>query len=449
MSAVSTPNAPASGPAADAPVTVRTVFGLWWPLAASWLLMGFELPVVSAVMARLAQPTLSLAAYGAIVFPLALIIESPIIMLLSASTALSKDAASYRLIRRFMFVAGGALTLVHIAIAFTPLYDWLIGRVMGVPAVVAEHGRIGLQIMTPWTLSIAYRRFQQGVLIRNGHSRAIGIGTGVRLGTNVAVLGIAWALGTLPGIVAGALAVALGVVAEAVYAGLRVRPVLREHVLAAPAQDPPLTQARFMRFYMPLMLTPVLMFLAMPLTSAAMSRMPQAIDSLAAWPVIMGLVFTLRSVCFGLNEVVVAMLERPGSAPALRAFTRRLAFATSAALGVLAVTPLGALWFGKVSALAPRLVTLALPGLWIAFLLPAITAWQSLYQGTLVHAHATRGVTEAIVVYLLTVIAVLAAGAAVTGLPGLYAGLAATTIGNAAQMAWLWRAARARNALPA
>ena len=449
MSAATSPTPPAAGLPADTPVTVRTVFGLWWPLAASWLLMGFELPVVSAVMARLAEPTLSLAAYGAIVFPLALIIESPIIMLLSASTALSRDAASYRLIRRFMFMAGGVLTLVHVAIAFTPLYDWLIGRVMGVPAVVAEHGRIGLQIMIPWTLSIAYRRFQQGVLIRNGHSRAVGVGTGVRLGASVAVLAVAYTMGTVPGIVAGTLAVALGVVAEAVYAGFRVHPVLRERIWPAPAQDPPLDHARFMRFYTPLMVTPVLMFLAMPLTSAAMSRMPRPIDSLAAWPVIMGLVFTLRSVCFGLNEVVVAMLERPGSAPALAAFTRRLALGTSAALGLMAVTPLGALWFGRVSALPTPLVELALPGLWIAFLLPAITAWQSLYQGTLVHAHATRGVTEAIVIYLLTVIAVLAIGARVPGLPGLYVGLAATTIGNAAQTAWLWRGARVRSALPA
>ncbi len=436
-------------PARPAPVTVRTVFETWWPLAASWLLMGFELPVVSAVMARLPEATLSLAAYGAIVFPLSLLIESPIIMLLSASTALSRDETSYRLIRRFVFLAGGALTLVHVAIAFTPLYDWLIGHVMGVPAVVAEHGRIGLRIMTPWTLSIAFRRFQQGVLIRNGQSGAVGVGTGVRLGTNVVVLGIAWSHGHVPGIVAGTTAVALGVIAEAVYAGYRVRPVLRDHVWPAPAQAQPLGWPRFMRFYLPLMVTPVLMFVAMPLTSAAMSRMPHAIDSLAAWPVVMGLVFSLRSVCFGLNEVVVALLERPGALPALRAFTRRLALSTSAGLALLAATPLGAFWFGGVSALEPKLVALALPGLWVAFLLPAITAFQSLYQGTLVHAHATRGVTEAIVAYLATVIAVLAAGSRIPGLPGLYVGLAATTIGNGVQTLWLWRRARALEAAPA
>ena len=46
--------------------------------------MGLELPVVSAVMARLPQPEVSLAAYGGLVFPTALLIESPIIMLLAS-----------------------------------------------------------------------------------------------------------------------------------------------------------------------------------------------------------------------------------------------------------------------------------------------------------------------------------------------------------------------------
>jgi len=36
----------------------------WWPLAASWLLMGAELPALIAVVARLPDPAINLAAYG-------------------------------------------------------------------------------------------------------------------------------------------------------------------------------------------------------------------------------------------------------------------------------------------------------------------------------------------------------------------------------------------------
>ena len=69
------------------PLDQQTIFRTWLPLAASWLLMGAELPLLSAVVARLADPDIHLAAYSGIVFPLALVIESPIIML--NSTALN------------------------------------------------------------------------------------------------------------------------------------------------------------------------------------------------------------------------------------------------------------------------------------------------------------------------------------------------------------------------
>ncbi|MFN4218252.1 MAG: hypothetical protein ACK4HB_03105, partial [Candidatus Bipolaricaulia bacterium] len=68
-----------------APLTLSRIVRAWWPLAASWALMGLELPAVSAVVARLPEPQINLAAYG-VVFALSMIIESPIIMLLAAST---------------------------------------------------------------------------------------------------------------------------------------------------------------------------------------------------------------------------------------------------------------------------------------------------------------------------------------------------------------------------
>jgi len=217
----------------------------WAPLAASWLFMGLELPLVSAVIARLPQPTIGLAAYGGVVFPLALLIESPVIMLLSASTALSRDESSYRIGRRIMLALGGGFTALHALVAFTPLYDLLARHALGIPEAVVEPARVGLRIMTPWTIAIAYRRFQQGVLIRFGRSREVGIGTAVRLGTNALVLGLGAAAGTWPGIAVGTAAVALGVIAEAAYAGWRVRPARYGPLRAAPPASPPLTTRRF------------------------------------------------------------------------------------------------------------------------------------------------------------------------------------------------------------
>ncbi len=185
---------------------------MWWPLAASWMLMGLELPLVTAVMARLANPEVHLAAYGGIVFPLSLLIEAPVIMILVASTALCKDWPAYKLVRNFIFSLGALLTLVHMLVAFTPVYGIIVHDVLGAPDIIVEPARLGLQCMTPWTLSIAVRRFLQGVIIRAGRTRLIGLGTAVRLFISSIVLFAGLAAEIYPGIVVATVAMASGVV---------------------------------------------------------------------------------------------------------------------------------------------------------------------------------------------------------------------------------------------
>lgn len=423
------------------PLSLRDVFLSWLPLAGSWLLMGLELPIVSAVMARLPHATVSLAAYGGVVFPVALLIESPILMLLTASTALARDRHAYAVVRRFMWIAGGLLTLLHVLLAFTPLFDVVAGKLIGVPEPVLEPARMGLRIMLPWSMAIAYRRTQQGLLIRFGRARAVTLGTLVRLGTLTGVLALGSGLGTLPGIVVGTAAVAAGVVAEAVFARIAVMPVRRGPLAEAAVSSPPLAMGAFLKFYTPLMLTPLLNFIGMPLAASAMSRMPQALESLAVWPVLSGATFTLRSVGFAYNEVVVALLDRARPIPALRRFAWILGSITSGLLLVGALTPLGYAWFHRGAALPDGLAMMAWRALIVLVPLGAVAVWQSLHQGALVHAHRTRVITESMAVLLVATTTVLGIGLAWRSVPGLPVAAAGLAAGGLAQVAWLtWRA---------
>jgi hypothetical protein len=421
---------------------VRRIVHTWWPLAVSWLLMAVESPAINALVARLAEPQIHLAAFGGVVWPLALIIESPIIMLLSASTALSKDWDSYLRLRRFMMRAGALLSAVHVLIAFTPLYTIVVVELIGAPAEIVEPARVGLMIMTPWTWCIAYRRFNQGMLIRFGHSRAVGVGTLVRLSADGVVLAIGYVVGTIPGTVVAASVLVAGVVSEAIYAKLRVRPVVRGQLRQAAPVGQPLTFRAFSGFYTPLAVTSMLRLLVQPIGSAALSRMPGALESLAVWPVVSGFVFLLRSLGFAYNEVVIALLDEPGAAHNLRRFTAALAALTTVLLLVIAATPLATLWFGQVSALSSRLVTLACQGLWVALPMPGLSVLLSWYQGAIVHSRRTRGVTEAVGIFLLTSSAILWAGVAWGEVTGLLVGLAAFTAGSLAQTMWLWQRSR-------
>jgi hypothetical protein len=389
------------------------------------------------VIARLPDPRINLAAYGGIVFPLALIIESPIIMLLSASVALCKDWASYRKVRTYMMVAGATLTLLHGLIAFTPLYYVIVRGVLGAPEAIIEPARIGLCIMLPWTWTIAYRRFNQGILIRFGHSRTVGAGTIVRLTADLLVLMIGLALGSVSGIVVATTAVAVAVTSEAIFAGIKVQPVLRNELAPAPRVTPPLSYRAFFAFYVPLVLTSLLSLLAQPIGSAALSRMPDPLSSLAVWPVVTGLVFMVRGLGIAFNEVVVALLDHAGARPILRRFTRILTAGTTAILVLLAATPLSRVWFAGVSALPPDLVAMAIIALWLALPMPALSTLQSWLQGNLLHRRRTRGITESVVVYLATSAIILIGGVAWGGVAGLYVGMVALVLSSASQTLWL------------
>ncbi len=400
--------------------------------------MGLELPTLSAFVARLPNPTINLAAYGGIVFPIALIIESPIIMLLAASTALSKDTASYQLIRRFMMVTAAGLTSLHIVIAFTPLYYFVAESLLGAPQEIVEPGRIGLMIMTPWTWSIAYRRFNQGVLIRYKHSKKVGIGTVVRLSADLIVLLAGYYIGTIQGIIVATCAVAAGVISEAVYSGIVVRPVIQKQLRAMPAVKPPLTLINFLRFYFPLVLTSLLNLLVLPLGSAALSRMPVNLTSLAVWPVLSGLTFMFRSLGVAYNEVVVALLEEPLSTQNLRRFSIILTAFTSSLILITALTPLSQMWFHLISGLEPQLADMAVIGLMIAIPTAGFAVLQSWFQGLILYGGRTRGITEAVVIFLVSCSILLWIGVTRGLVPGLYWGMAALTVAMFLQTLWLW-----------
>lgn len=423
-------------------LSTRKIFTTWWPLAFSWLLMSVEIPALSAVIARLANPEVNLAAYGGIVFPVALIIEAPVIMLLAASTALCVHYQAYRQVWKFMMTAGAVLTAAHALVAFTPLYDLVTRRIIGAPEEIIAPAQIGLQLMLPWTWSIAYRRFHQGLMIRYGYSRAVGMGTIVRLVSGGAILLAGYHIGRFPGVAVGAAAQGLAVLCEAIYSGWRARVVIRE-ILPVQPVDQPLTWAAFFQFYIPLALTSFITLIWQPIGSAAMSRMPAPLQSLAVWPAVSGISFLLRSPGLAFNEVAVALLGLPGAWRSLRRFAAWLAVSTVVIHLLIAATPLADLYFRSISALPDGLVTLAVTGFWLFLPMPAIVTLQSWFQGAILHSRVTRAIPESVLVFFLVVVAGLAAGITWGSQTGLYVAVAAFVLANLAQMIWLRQRSRA------
>ena len=398
--------------------------------------MGAELPLLSAVVARLEHPDIHLAAYSGIVFPLALVIESPIIMLLTAATALGRDLNSYHKLWRLTNLLGLGLTALHVLLAFTPLYDWVARTLIGAPEEIIEPGRIGLQIMTPWTWAIGYRRFHQGVLIRFGQSGAVGWGTAMRLLADIVVLAIGFTLHQYQGIVVATTAVAVGVLAEAAYIRWRFQRVLTGPL--AEASGPAITMREVVLFYLPIAFAPTIGLLGQPILTGAMSRLDAPTLTLAVWPTLNSLIFMLRAAGIAYTEVVVALLDRPEGRAQLLRFTILLSAVLSLPLLILCLTPLIDVWFGKFIGLRAELAAMGKTALWFAIALPACTTWCCYLEGLLIHHQRSTPVTEAVVFYIVTLFTYLFFIVRGQSQPGLNAAVSAMTLGGLAQMSWLW-----------
>ncbi|MBZ5637118.1 MAG: hypothetical protein LAO51_00020 [Acidobacteriia bacterium] len=402
--------------------------------------MSVEGPFIAAVIARLHDPEYNLAAFG-VAFSFALLVESPIVMALSAATALVRDRPSFLTLRRFIYSLNVSITVAMLVLLAPPVFRRIMVDLVGLPVPVARLTHLAMAVLLPWPAAIGYRRFYQGVLVRHKLTRRVAYGTVVRLTSMTAVAVLLGTLSPLPGVCVGAAALSAGVVMEAMATRLMARHVVRDLLGGTASQDrgiPPLTTGRVVWFYYPLALTSILSFGINPLISLFLGHSRLPVESLAVLPVVMSLLLLFRSGGIAYQEVAIALLgDRGEHFEPLAAFARKLGGLVTLGLAVVAFTPLSTVWFQRVSGLSAELATLALLPIRILTLMPALEVLLSLERGLLVHAHRTRRITWATVVEVATVVGVLLVGVAGFELVGVVAASLGLLLGRIASTGFL------------
>nr|MEE4269052.1 hypothetical protein [Candidatus Krumholzibacteria bacterium] len=388
-----------------APLPLSRLGRFWLPLQATWLMMAVEGPFLAAIIARLPDPKFNLAAYG-VAFSLAIMVEAPVIMMMSASTALVDSAGNYRRLRNFTWMLNLGITLVMLLLIFTPAWDLVIFKLIKLDPEVARLTHTSLTILLPWPAAIGYRRFYQGLLIRTGLTRRVAWGTVVRLGAMGLSSALVWRLTDLPGAWVGAWALTAGVVAEAVASRLMSRPSVRE-LLAEPGEGL-LGYREIFTFYYPLALTSTISLVVHPMVTFFLGQSRHALESLAVMPVINSLVFVFRTPGLSFQEAAITMMGRSWSyLPQVRRFAAVLGGSAALGLAVLAWTPLSSLWLQGVSGLTPELTRFALPPIRILTLMPALSVLLSLQRSMQVARRQTGPVTWASALEVAGILSVL------------------------------------------
>ena len=372
-------------------------------------MMAAEGPFLAAIIARLPSPEFNLGAYG-VAFALAILIEAPVIMLMSAATSLVKDRISYLKMRNFSRGLILGTTLLLLIVLVPGVYRWLTETLLQLPTEVADLTYGALWFFLPWPSAIGYRRFLQGVLIRAGKTRLVAMGTLIRLFAMTVAALLGYLLLDIPGAWIGGLALGTGVTVEAIAARFMAAETVRE--LLAEETDSgytgrTVTYRAIATFYLPLALTSMIGLTIQPLLTFFMGRSVAPVESLAVYPVVHSLSFFFRSMGFAYQDAAIALIgERFEHYRELRRFCFTLGAVATAGLALVAFTPLFQLWFITLSGLTPELTSFALIPARIIVPLPFLSVLLSFQRAILVEGRRTQHITWASVIEV-TAVAVL------------------------------------------
>jgi len=392
---------------AQSEITYKKIFYFWLPLAATWIMMSVEGPFLTALIARVAEPKFNLAAYG-VAYSLALIVEAPIIMMMSASIALVKDSISFKKLRNFTYTANAIITLIMLLLVIPPVFYFIAESLIGLPAEVSRLTHIATIILIPWPGAIGYRRFYQGLLIKNNLTRRVAHGTIIRLMSMLICASALYLTGIFEGVIIGATSLSFAVLMEAMAIRFMVAGTVKKIMEDIHSSDLQISYKDIFRFYYPLALTSLIGLGVQPLVTFFVGQSRMALESLAVLPVVTSFVFIFRALGLSYQEVIIALMdEKKKEIKLLLKFAVLLASVLVLVLALFAFTPLAEFWFITVSGLSRELADFARLPLMIMFFFPALTVLISIQRGLLVSHKNTKPVTVGTIIEFMTIVIVL------------------------------------------
>lgn len=375
-------------------LSLFSIFRFWSPLSATWLMMAAEGPLLTSIIARLAEPKYNLAAYG-VATAIAMIIESPIIMMLSASIALVRDSYSYKALRGFLIKLNILITIGMIITIIPSVFSVIAYDILQLKQPVADLMYGCLASMTFWPAAIGFRRFWQGLLIRAHLTKRVVFGTIVRLSSMFATALLLVNSSELSGTTIGGISLTVGVILEALATRIMVHGTIKKLLAQQEVRtEQPLTTAFMINYYSPLALTSLIGMASVPIITVFIGRSPMSLESLAVLPIIESFVFIFRSFGFSFQEVSLALLGQGNKYyRELRKFALIIGLSTTGVYSLLVFSPLIHPILSNLYGLSPDLAEFSVIPCRILFFYPFLAVSYAYFRSVLMNSNKNASVT--------------------------------------------------------
>lgn len=367
---------------------VRRLARSWVPTALGSSMLAWEIPLVAAITARMADGATALAALGAGLSVL-FVVNSPALALAPLIVAELAGQGSRRLLRWALGtgLAGCAVLLVPAAL---PGVATGFPGLLGLPANLHDAFRTCLLSFATAPLAVALRRYLHGRLIAADTTRPIAVATGIRIAATTLIALAAWQA-DLPAAATGGIALSAGAWAEAAYLSVAARALP-----PAPARAGRRLAVQHARITSTVLLnmSPSL------ITTVVLTRSASAEDSLTVWPVLYGLVSLGMVPLSDLDTVGAAFLRRSGRPRVLLRFTALLTATLLALSALVALTPVARWYVVDFSNVPDGPADLGLSWIAVLALVPALWAVRGRLRALVIAGADTRTLPRAAVLHL-------------------------------------------------
>jgi hypothetical protein len=371
------------------PLPFREIFRFYLPLVLTSQMMTLSGPVINIAVGRSADPKLEFAAYW-LGFAVHLFVEAPCLIIQQAAATL---LAGHRSMRRLFF---GALLLgllgsaLSFALGTTPLGDWFFRDVVPTTPRAAALARKVLLVMTPIPVLVSMRGMGNALALVARETPLIARATVTRMVVIACLVGIAVAVGTSSGAIAGAASLVTGLLVETLlvlHGTRKIRRGLRER--RDDPDDVPLHYREILRVAAPLMVSSYAWSSVRPLINSILGRLPDPELAQGGFGVVIPLLLVTCSPLWALQNVTLIL---PGSRADLRRVVRFSAWVTVFFAGLIAIinwTPLRSALLQGVFSLSPEMQKVVAPAMLLIVLEPIFLATRSASQGLLIKARRT------------------------------------------------------------
>ena len=375
----------ASTPAVPPALNARIIARFHLPLVLNAWLVTLVGPVLNAALGRSVEPRMQLAAFW-LAFTVLLVSQSACLVLQQVTAAALKRREPLGAVALGAVLLGAASAALVLAVARTPLGDFVFRVAIPTPPRTAALARAVLAPMAIVPLLVALRGLAGGVAVTERRTPLIAAATLVRVlllgavATGVAVFHAG------AGAVEAAWALVLATAAETVFVAAATL-VYRTPSRAGPRSPAGAASlARIFRLALPLAAASLVWTAARPLVSAILGRLANPELAQAGFGVVLPILLVSCAPLWAFLDVTVVLPHGDADVRRILQFAAATSLAFALAIAAVTLTPLRGPALRLAFALPPELERAVLPALGLLALEPCILSARAITQGLLVRA---------------------------------------------------------------